>query len=842
MFPSPLLRLALARLQRLAEMTQARRAREQAQWADSLRAISAAALLLLLTAPLAWSQAPAAYTTTVRGTVIDRDTRQPLAGATVLLSTDTTRAPQGVVADERGDFAFKNVRVGRLRLVVRYLGYADAVLSNLLATTGRDLVVEVSLIERVVETEAVVISARQGSPDEGRTPANELSLTSARSFTPEQALRFAGSLADPTRMAANFAGVGGGGDTRNDLVIRGNSPLGMLWRLEGIDIFNPNHFASQGANGGPISILNNNVLGSSDFVTGAFAAEYGNATAGVFDLRLRNGNRSRRETLFAIGFNGFELMTEGPFVRGGRSSYLINYRYSTLDVFSALGISFGDLLGIPRFQDLSVKLNFPTDRAGTFGVFAVGGASRIAILETDLTDQEFAEKDDELSFTDIRQFNQRGTAGLTHAIAIGSSGVLKTVLSAGIEQRSLGVDTLVNNRSQILPLYDETADNYRLTASIQYTQKFTAQHTLRVGLMADQLTWRGRDVLSVGPFAMLPRPVQTLRDFDRQSGLVRAYAQYAYRPNDRLTLTLGAHGLYFALNQKSAIEPRAAVRYGLTPRSTVSLAYGLHHQIQPSALYFVRAADGTTPNEGLAFSRSQHLVLGYETSLGDYTRLKAETYYQSLDRLPIDPFASSFSGVNAGLGFGRIPEKLGLLSDGTARNIGVELTLERFLHRGFYYLVTASIFDSRYEGSDGVERPTAFNNQYVVNALAGLELPAGKSKQNAWIIDLKLAFAGGIRYTPIDLAASQANGSQVDDATRAFDLQTRPYFRPDLKLGYRFNYRRWSQEFSVTLQNVAGIDNVLTLNYNPRAGRLVERNQLGFFPVVQYTLRFQGRE
>ena len=399
MFRSPLLRLALARLQRQALSAQARRAREQALWAAALRATGALALLLLA-APLAWSQSPAtpAYTTTVRGVVLDRDTRQPLAGATVLLRTDTSRTPQGQVANARGEFAFRGVRVGRVALTVRFIGYADATLPNLLATTGRDLVLEVALTESVVQTETVQITARAGSPDEGRTPANELSLLSARSFTPEQAFRFAGSLADPTRMAANFAGVGGGGDTRNDLVIRGNSPLGMLWRLEGIDIYNPNHFASQGANGGPISILNNNTLGSSDFVTGAFAAEYGNATAGVFDLRLRNGNSARRESLFAIGFNGFELMTEGPFKRGGRSSYLINYRYSTLDIFNSLGISFGDLLGVPRFQDLSVKLNFPTERAGTFGVFAVGGASRIAILETELTDQEFAEKDDELAF------------------------------------------------------------------------------------------------------------------------------------------------------------------------------------------------------------------------------------------------------------------------------------------------------------------------------------------------------------------------------------------------------------------------------------------------------------
>ncbi len=842
MFPSPLLRLALTRLQRRALHARAQRVREQAHWASALSAVLTATFILLVCVPGAWAQAPAAYTTTVRGVVVDRDTRQPLAGATVLLSADTARTPQGQVANERGEFAFRGVRVGRVSVTVRYIGYTEARLANLLATTGRDLVLEVPMAESVVQAEAVQITGRAGSPDEGRTPANELSLASARSFTPEQAFRFAGSLADPTRMAANFAGVAGGGDTRNDLVVRGNSPLGMLWRLEGIDIYNPNHFASQGANGGPISLLNNNVLGSSDFVTGAFAAEYGNATAGVFDIRLRNGNAGRRESLFAIGFNGFELMTEGPFKKGGRSSYLINYRYSTLEIFDALGLSFGGLLGIPRFQDLSVKLNFPTERAGTFGVFAVGGASRIAILETDLDTAEFRTKDDELSFNDIRQFNQRGTTGITHAIAIGERGVLKTVLAAGIEERSLSVDTLANNRSLILPLYNEQVSNYRLSASVQYTQKFSAQHTLRLGTLIEQQNWNWRDVLSVGPLSSLPRPTVTLRDFDARTELYRAYGQYAYRPDDRWTLTVGLHGLYFALNEQGTIEPRASVRFVATPKSTFTFGYGLHHQVQQAPLYFAREANGSTPNTSLGLNRSNHFVLGFETKFGDYTRLKAETYYQALDQLPVERTASPFGGINVGLGFGRVPEVTDLVNTGTARNVGLELTLERFLHRGFYYLITASVFDSRYTASDGIERPTAFDNRYVVNALAGLELPAGRSKQNAWIFDLKLALAGGIRYTGIDVAASQAAGAQVDDRNQINALQTQPYFRPDLKIGYRFNYRRWSQEFSVTLQNVAGIENVLTLNYNPRAGRLVERSQLGFFPVVQYTLRFQGKE
>lgn len=139
-----------------------------------------------------------------------------------------------------------------------------------------------------------------------------MATVSARSFTVEETSRYAGSLNDPSRMAANYAGVSSTSDARNDIIIRGNSPLGVLWRLNGMEIPNPNHFGSLGTTGGPVSILNNNLLDKSDFLTGAFPAEYGNALAGVFDLQMRSGNNEKTEFLGQVGFNGFELGAEGP--------------------------------------------------------------------------------------------------------------------------------------------------------------------------------------------------------------------------------------------------------------------------------------------------------------------------------------------------------------------------------------------------------------------------------------------------------------------------------------------------------------------------------------------------
>ena len=125
--------------------------------------------------------------------------------------------------------------------------------------------------------------------------------------------RYAGAIDDPARMVSAFAGVNGNAEGDNDIVVRGNSPRGILWRLEGVEIPNPNHFASEGATGGPINALNSNMLGNSDFYTGAFAPEYGNALSGVFDMKLRNGNNEQREYSATLSVLGTDLTAEGPF-------------------------------------------------------------------------------------------------------------------------------------------------------------------------------------------------------------------------------------------------------------------------------------------------------------------------------------------------------------------------------------------------------------------------------------------------------------------------------------------------------------------------------------------------
>jgi hypothetical protein len=314
-------------------------------------------------------------TQTIKGTIYDKQSQVPLPG--VVVQVLNTNPVLNATSNEKGEFKISNVPIGRWQIKIQLIGYKEKYITVIL-NSGKESISVVELEEHVIQGEEVEVIAEQ---DKTKTN-NKMSTVSSRVFSAEEAARYAGSRNDPARMAANFAGVSGANDSRNDIIIRGNSPLGILWRLNGLDIPNPNHFGNAGSTGGPISILNNNTLDNSDFMSGAFAADYGNATSGVFDLKMRQGNTEKFEFLGQVGFNGFELGAEGPLNKKKNASFLLNYRYSTLSVFNALNMDFGTGDAIPQYQDITFKTDFATNKFGKFSFWGIGGISYIALLES----------------------------------------------------------------------------------------------------------------------------------------------------------------------------------------------------------------------------------------------------------------------------------------------------------------------------------------------------------------------------------------------------------------------------------------------------------------------------
>jgi hypothetical protein len=790
-------------------------------------------LLLLLVSVRLLAQAPATapttgYTQTVRGQVLDQASNAPLVGASVILLDSLLKL--GTFTDDEGRFELANVPLGRRAFLVRYVGYEDQPISNLNVISGKQTQLNITMREKVVTSAEVQITAES---DKSKTLNNTASV-SARSFSLDEANRYAGALGDPSRMVRSYAGVTNANDDRNDIVIRGNSPTGLLWRLEGVDIFNPNHFSSQGANGGPIGMLNNNMLANSDFFTSAFPAEYGNATSGAFDIKLRNGNSQKFETLFQLGFAGLEAMVEGPFSKKRNQSFAIAYRYSSLAIFSLLGARYGELNAVPYFQDLNFKVNLPAGKAGTFTIFGVGGLSSIDILESKLKPKEVETLQRTLDYSDVRLVSMMGTMGISHSITLGSKTYMKTTFATMAEYRTQKFDTIDPTTRNVAPNYGSRYLNLKQALVWTLNHKFNSRHSIRVGTMQDIYTLQTKDSI----YQRQDSAFFTLRDVRQTALLSRIYVNWQFRITEALTLNAGVYGQVFSLNGKVAADPRIGLRYNVRPKHTLSIGYGLNHQLQNLLLYVLKDNQGQQTNRDMGFTRAHHVVLGYDYQILPNLRLKAEAYYQYLDNVPVESTPSTFSSLNLGANFNNLPNLSNLVNKGAGQNYGLEITLEKFFNKNYYVLLTASLYDSRYRASDGKWRSTAFNGNYVVNALAGGEIALGKRKASILFADLQLSLAGGQRYTPVDTAASRQAGTGVEDNTRPFAGQGPLYFRMDVKIGYRRNFKKFSLEAAFQAQNITFNQNLFRRSWNPVLNQEVNRYQQGFFPIGIFRVYF----
>lgn len=791
-------------------------------------------LLFMILAPgVIWAQ-----TQIVKGTVIDMDSQIPLPGVNVVLLDSDPFI--GTVSDVDGNFRMENVPVGRQNILVKYIGYKAQTIPNVLVTAGKQVVLNIQLEESVENLNEVVITA----DTEKDRPINEMAKVSARTFSLEEVTRFSGGRNDVARLATNFAGVSSANDSRNDIVVRGNSPTGLLWRVEGLPIATTNHFSTLGTTGGPVSALNTNLLRTSDFLTGAFPAEYGNANAAVFDVKFRNGNTEEYEFTGQLSaFSGLEALAEGPLGVNKGSSFLVSYRYGIASL-AATGTS-----ATPYYQDLSFKLNFGETKFGRFELFGMGGASSIDFIGEELDEDDLFADPSVDSFVESRI----GLVGLNHTVLFKNNSYLKTTVGATLMASYFDQDNYVEDSdlNQKYRATESTDEEMRYTFSTQYNKKFSPRFNLRTGTMVEvyhlNSLVRDRDMRVDIPDDNgdgIPDYFIDVRNIDDFSPLAQLYAQGEYKFTDNLSWNFGLHGQYFDLTEDAMIGPRTALSWQFKPDQRLSLAYGLHGQMVPLPILLleeqVASGEFERTNDQLSFIKSHHIVLGYDKKFGSNWRVKAETYVQRVFDAPIEQVESSFSVLNEGGDF-VFDERGSLVSEGTGLNYGLEVTLEKFFSNNYYALGTISLFDSRYEGSDGIERSTAFDNGYVVNFLFGKEFPIGKDKRNALTFDTKLTASGGRPYTPIDLEATRQNGGrEVLMEELAFSERYSDYFRWDVKFGFRVNGKnsKVSHQFFVDLQNVTNRENIFVKRYNPVTDEINDVNQIGFFPDVMYRIQF----
>jgi hypothetical protein len=757
---------------------------------------------------------PEAISQTVRGTIVDQATGLPLIGANILITEPLPAT--GTSSDTKGYFRLTDVPVGRASIVVSCVGYKPRTISNLVITSGKEVVLNIGLTESVTAVNEIVVSARKND----ERPYNPMAIVSARSFSVEETQRYAGSVNDPARMASGFAGVSSTGDASNALVIRGNSPRGVLWRIEGMEVPNPNHFTTEGASGGIISILSANVIGNSEFYTGAFPAQFGNVLSGVFDISLRNGNNEKREYALQASTLGLEVSAEGPINRSKGSSYLVNYRHSTLAALSNAGLDVSHSDAFRNYKDLTFKVNLPESKFGALSVFGIGGMSRSGLDDP---------------FTIDNTNSDIGILGINHQLSLNANTSVGTSLSYS--------GTRISKYNQV---YHPAFGTFNFTGNylksfgrlaITGKHKVSPSYLVEGGIVYSQLSYNFNLVNTDTSNALY----QTISNFSEQdkdnTGIGQAFMQASHHLSPSLHLVYGFHFLHFGLSNDNSFEPRLAVRWQLSDKQSLFAGMGKYGKTENLQYYLARdhqPGGEVQVNKGIKFSRANHLVAGYEQLIKNKVLTKLEGYYQQLYNIPVNP-STFYSSLNDHSSF--ITDTL--LNTGQGTNYGIELSVSKAFANHFYYSANGSLYSSSFHLPQNVTINSTYNGNFNLNLLGGYEFVFNSSDQKNIVgLNIRTSWAGGTPYTPVKEEASLLAGRLIYDMDRAFTARTANYFRTDLQVSYKRNKRLFTSEWKLDIQNVSRRQNPGFFYFDLADWSVKMRYQVGLLPVLSYKLIF----
>jgi len=753
-------------------------------------------------------------TQTVKGTVVDISTGAPINGATISLIN--AKEPHGTTTDIKGYFRLEKVPIGRQSFLCSFLGYEEYFISEVLVGSAKEINLTIRLTESLEQLNEVVLTASKNRSK----PNNEMAAVSARSFSVEETKRFPASISDPGRMALSFAGVSNSDDTTNEIIIRGNAPNQLLWKIEGVEIPEPNHFSEEGYSPGAVSLISTNMLGKSDFFTGAFPAEYGNALSGVFDINLRNGNSEKREYAFQFGFLGTDLALEGPFSKNYKGSYLVNYRYSTLTVLNKIiEISDGS---VPTFQDLSFKLNFPLSDKTTISLWGIGGTSE--------DNQENAEQTNTTLFENELFDSKTYMTGINFKHFFTNKTILDAKLSYSGNESNYTF-SLTNPNTNDSFTERDILSNSAIRGTLNLTKKMSKKLTLKSGLIYTKLNY---NVLTDEVFNT---NANILVDENGNGNMFQFYVQSKYRINKKLTTSFGIHGTSFSVNKDFVLEPRAGIEYKIASKHTLSAGFGIHSRRLPLNQYFVKTENTngiiTTPNTKLDLTQATHYVIGYDWRIIKNGHLKIEAYYQDINKVGIT--ANSLNTSSTMNGF-FIDEEL--VDTGKAKNYGLEFTFEKFFSNQYYFLSTYSAYDSKYKAADNNWYDSRYNFNYTFNLVGGKEFTVGKTDNNIIGVNTKVLMNGGKRGTPYDIDNFNATGDVLLIQNKRNTLQFKDYLRFDASFYYRLNKPKASHIISLDIQNITNRDNVDSQFFNENTLSLENNFQLSLIPFLNYRIEF----
>ena len=759
-------------------------------------------------------------TQSIRGEVINMISYSGISLANVVLSN--SEQTYGIVTDEDGNFHFRNIPLGRYQLKVTFVGFFPFIEDDILLQGGKEVALRIELKPAYIQLEDIEILDRNTSSP----------VLSSLPFNMEMSDRIPATFYDPARIVTSFPGIAIQNDQSNNISIRGNSPNELSWRIEGLNFVNPNHLTNAGTftdrpsvSGGGVSVLSAQLIQRSRLLTGAFPANYGNALSGVFDIRLREGNREQSEFTLQAGLLGIEASAEGPFSKSGNNTFLVNYRYSTIGLLSRSGVDLGE--ESINFQDLSFKLNFDLGNFGSLSAFGMGGLSDEQFDAT-LDSTVWESIEDRIS---TRFDSDMAGGGITHIVSLGAGSSWSNKVSYSYIS-SIRKGIYVRDDYGQVPFeydrFDQGLFSYNSEIKID-----VRSYLVTLGVFFDRLNFNLLSQVDEDGSGNS----RILMDGTGSYWLQQPYVLIEKPVTEKWVFHAGLNGLYHSLRGKLDLGPRLGISFYPDNKRSLKLHYGLVTKSQiPQAYYVLDPDSGGFPNQDLNFTRSHQWVAGYEQYIRDHTLLKVEGYVQYHFDVPVSPDPEDpYSIVNAGDAF---IDKI-LINQGTAMNRGLELTLDRNFYRNYYLLFSGTWYQSTYKAIDGITRNSRFNGQYGLNITSGKEfLKDKKSHQRVIGVNIRMLYHGGPWQTPIDEVLSRQTQSAVYRNDEAFTQKLMDYFRVDVGFYLKKNKRNYTRSIIFGFQNVTNRKNIAYQYFDIELNRINTKYQLGIIPSLIYRVEF----
>ena len=781
-------------------------------------ALAAAALILACT--------PAAAQDTtgvgaIRGVVVNA-AGQPAEGVRVC-ALDT---PACATSDARGVFRIGDVRAGSYRLEILPLQGLPFTSEPVVVRAGLDGTVEITLPPVEDFEQTVTVTA-----PEFRAP--EAVKNSGFLVAPREILKSAAALQDVSRYVQGLPGVViGTNDFRNDIIVRGGSPLENLFVVDNVEIPNINAFANFASAGGTVSLLDAELLQDVTFLTGGYPAPFINRTSSVLQVTQREGSRTEFGGWATLGFAGAGAIVEGP-LGDGKGSWVVSARRSFLDLFTE-DVGFG---GVPVVYALNGKAVYDLTPRDRIWLVNIAGVDEIRLGLTESSDLE-----EEIANFDIRYEGWRSATGFNWQRTFGARGVgllgvshseakvgqrVKDLVAQGVPPPGVPPESVIA-RSPVVDLEDsregETTLKYDLTLRLPLFDTVQAGgsfKTFRIDYTVESPY--GNDtpyspVAGIDPFYL---------DTQLRSYQTGAYLQASKQVASRVNLTLGGRVDHYDILSKARFSPRAGVNVRLTSTLSWNSSAGSYYQ-QPAFLFVTAFPQ----NGSLVPWRARHVVTGLAWAPDASLRMTAEAYRKTYNDYPVASDLPTVSLANIGDTFNVREILFPLTSAGEGYSEGVELFVEKRLTSKLYGQGNLSLARTRHAGLDGVLRPGSFDYPFVFNLLGGYRLSP------KWELSARLSFLSGRPFTPYDEAISAAQRRGVYDLSRVNAERAPDYSRIDVRVDRTFTIGGQPLNLFFGVQNVIDRRNFANYTWNRRSNTQQFGEQQGVFPILGFDWRF----